>query len=197
MVVLPGCLPLAAAAFLFTRRVLLRLFRFSAAAAGRFASGSSSLLAAAAAGGGGRAAGGRRPGGGGISLSGDWRGAAPLWWGVLSRSTSVIRFWGLRLLEDSTVSLLSQRDRSKIFGRGIFVRVLKVKGDFLGLFYVMYSTLFHLPSLRFHCVGGCWDRTQDSCDYGIDCQRLYHSARSHPHSSVRFSIALMPIGRSL
>ncbi len=115
----PCCLLLAAAAFLFTRRVLLRLFRFSAA--GRLASGSSSLLAAAAAaGGGGRAIGGRRPGGGGINLSGDWRGAAPLWWGVLSRSTSVIRFWGLRLLEDSTVSLLSQRDRSKLVG-GVYL----------------------------------------------------------------------------
>jgi hypothetical protein len=24
-------------------------------------------------------------------------------------------------------------------------------------FYVRYSTLLHLPPLRFHCVGGCWD----------------------------------------
>jgi hypothetical protein len=22
--------------------------------------------------------------------------------------------------------------------------------------YVLYSTLLHLPPLRFHCVGGCW-----------------------------------------
>jgi hypothetical protein len=53
---------------------------------------------------------------------------------------------------------------------------------FFGIFsfYVLYSTLFHLPPLRVHCVGGCWDRTQDSCDYGIGCQTLYnHSARSH------------------
>jgi hypothetical protein len=35
--------------------------------------------------------------------------------------------------------------------------------------YVRYSTLLHLPPLRFHCVGGCWDRTQDSCEYGIGC----------------------------
>ncbi len=27
-------------------------------------------------------------------------------------------------------------------------------------FYVRYSTLLHLPPLRFHCVGGFWDRTQ-------------------------------------
>ncbi len=39
--------------------------------------------------------------------------------------------------------------------------------------YVLYSTLLHLPPLRFHCVGGCWDRTQDSCDFGIGCQVLW------------------------
>jgi hypothetical protein len=32
-----------------------------------------------------------------------------------------------------------------------------VKGGFL-----LYSTLLHLPPLRFRCVGGCWDRTQYS-----------------------------------
>ena len=31
------------------------------------------------------------------------------------------------------------------------------EGSF-GFFSVLYSTLFHLPPLRFHCVGGCWDR---------------------------------------
>ncbi len=42
---------------------------------------------------------------------------------------------------------------------------------FFGLsFYVRYSTLLHLPPLRFHCVEGCWDRTQDGCDFGIDSQ---------------------------
>ncbi len=35
------------------------------------------------------------------------------------------------------------------------------------LLYVLYSTLLHLPPLRFHCVGGCWDRTLDCCDFGI------------------------------
>jgi hypothetical protein len=33
-------------------------------------------------------------------------------------------------------------------------------------------TLLHLPPLRCRCVGGCWDRTQDSCIYGIGCQTL-------------------------
>jgi hypothetical protein len=45
------------------------------------------------------------------------------------------------------------------------------QGDFLGsFFYVLYSTLLHLPPLRFHCVGGCWDRTQDCCHFGIGSQ---------------------------
>ncbi len=29
------------------------------------------------------------------------------------------------------------------------------------IFFVLYSTLLHLPPLRFHCADGCWDRTQD------------------------------------
>ncbi len=39
-----------------------------------------------------------------------------------------------------------------------------------------HSTLIHLLPLRFYCVGGCWDRTQDC--YSIVCQT--YSARSHP-----------------
>ncbi len=40
------------------------------------------------------------------------------------------------------------------------------------IFYVLYLTLLHLPPPRFHCVGGCWDRTQDCCAYGIVSQTL-------------------------
>jgi hypothetical protein len=38
---------------------------------------------------------------------------------------------------------------------------------------VLYSTLFHLPPLCFHCVGGCRDQTQDYCDFDIGTQTLY------------------------
>jgi hypothetical protein len=38
------------------------------------------------------------------------------------------------------------------------------KGEFFRIL------LFHLLPLRFHCNGGCWDRTQDCCDFGIDSQ---------------------------
>jgi hypothetical protein len=44
-------------------------------------------------------------------------------------------------------------------------------GGFLDFFF-NYSTLLHLAPLRFHCGGGCWDRTQDSSDFGIGCQTL-------------------------
>ncbi len=46
-------------------------------------------------------------------------------------------------------------------------------------FSVLCSILLHLPPLRFLCVGECWDRTQDSCDF----RRSNQSARSHPHSA--------------
>jgi hypothetical protein len=39
-------------------------------------------------------------------------------------------------------------------------------------FYVLYSTLLHLPPLRFHCADGCWDRTQDRCNWCIGSQTL-------------------------
>ncbi len=45
-------------------------------------------------------------------------------------------------------------------------------GNYFWIFSVFYSTLLHLPPLRFHCVGGCWNRTQDSCDVCIGCQTL-------------------------
>jgi hypothetical protein len=42
--------------------------------------------------------------------------------------------------------------------------VLLTRG-FFGYFYGLYSTLLHLPPLRFPCVGGGWDQTQDWCDF--------------------------------
>jgi hypothetical protein len=50
----------------------------------------------------------------------------------------------------------------------------KLTGGFLGffLFCELYSTLLHLPPLRFHCVGGCRDLTQDCWDLVIGSQPL-------------------------
>ncbi len=55
------------------------------------------------------------------------------------------------------------RSLEVFFNRGIF---------WILLFFVLYSTLLHLPPLRFHCVEGCWDRTQEWCNFGIGSQTL-------------------------
>ncbi len=49
------------------------------------------------------------------------------------------------------------------------------RGNIFRFFSVLYSPLLHLQTLRCHCGGECWDRTQDSSDFGIGCQsvRLY------------------------
>ncbi len=47
-------------------------------------------------------------------------------------------------------------------------------GGIFSIFFVLYrySALLHLPPLRFHCADGCWDRTQDRCNWCIDSQTL-------------------------
>jgi hypothetical protein len=60
---------------------------------------------------------------------------------------------------------------------------LTARLDLIHIFFffsLLYSTLFHLSPLRFHCVGGCWHRTQNSYDYTALTVRCFnHSARSH------------------
>jgi hypothetical protein len=54
--------------------------------------------------------------------------------------------------------------RNKLFEIGTrkihMLHVLNLERGILRFFYVHYSTMLHLPPLRFHCVGKCWDRTQ-------------------------------------
>ncbi len=79
----------------------------------------------------------------------------------------------------------------------IWLRSQKWKGDFFDFFffYVRHSTLLHLPPLWFHCVGGCWNRTQDSCDYGIFLAvgRSNHLASSHPLEDEESKMLANPI----
>ncbi len=44
---------------------------------------------------------------------------------------------------------------------------IKSNGGFFLILKILFSTLFHLLPLRFRCVGGCRDWTQDCCDFGI------------------------------
>jgi hypothetical protein len=62
---------------------------------------------------------------------------------------------------------------------------ISFKGGFFGffLFYVRYSTLFHLPSLRFHCVEDAGIEPRTVATTALTVRRSYHSARSHPLSA--------------
>ncbi len=77
--------------------------------------------------------------------------------------------------DDSLVSLLREAHVSQFVPKNktIIVDESLTKEDEQGknllLFSVFYTTLLLLPPLRFHCIGGCWDRIQDSCDFGISC----------------------------
>ncbi len=45
-------------------------------------------------------------------------------------------------------------------------------------YFLCYSTVFHLPPLRFHCVGWCWDRTQDcwgSYQYSVSFSKRFQA----------------------
>ncbi len=41
--------------------------------------------------------------------------------------------------------------------------------DFLDFSFFTGVNIAASAGPKFHCVGGCWDRTQDSCDYSVDC----------------------------
>jgi hypothetical protein len=47
------------------------------------------------------------------------------------------------------------------------LQVQLLEGEFFSFFffYGRYLTLLYLPPLRFHCVGRCWDRAQDCCEW--------------------------------
>jgi hypothetical protein len=44
-----------------------------------------------------------------------------------------------------------------LYGLGSMYVLKTFNRVFFWIFYVLYSTLLHLPPLGFHCVGGCWD----------------------------------------
>jgi hypothetical protein len=64
-----------------------------------------------------------------------------------------------------------------------------VKGRFCGFFsfYIGYSTLLHLPPLRFHCVGRCWDRTQDCSSLASTARRSNQLQYSNIEKSIESS----------
>jgi hypothetical protein len=42
----------------------------------------------------------------------------------------------------------------------------------------IFSKLLHLPPIRFHCVGGCWDRARTVATFALTARPSNHSVRS-------------------
>ncbi len=61
-------------------------------------------------------------------------------------------------------------------------------------FYVRYSTLLHLPPLRFHCVGGCWDRTKSPNLQTFKERRLHRLAELIPWNRFLGSLNVYKFG---
>jgi hypothetical protein len=60
----------------------------------------------------------------------------------------------------------------------------KLTGGFFWLFFSisLYSTLLHLPPLRFHCARGCWT-ARTVATSALAVRRTNHTARSHPQTA--------------
>ena len=106
---------------------------------------------------------------------------------------SLLQGYGSGLKEEEETHMTHMNVNVTSSGQGTRTVVLQIprvrplitiflRGTFLDFFFNgRYSTLLHLLPLRFRCVGGCWDRTLDSCYYGIGSNS---SARSHPLGQI-------------
>jgi hypothetical protein len=97
-------------------------------------------------------------------------------------STIFIEGTGAKIFSESknNEALKNVEGLSKDLGR----EKLQKGGFFFFFLFAHYSTLLHLPRLRFHCVGGCCNRlfrleprtvatrTQDSCDSNTGLMRI-------------------------
>jgi hypothetical protein len=81
------------------------------------------------------------------------------------------------LKEASTGKTLFMKNKDKFKPNAVYT-IEQPKGNILSevsFFYFdiikrivgTYSTLLHLPHLRFSCVRGCWDGTQDFFEFSI------------------------------
>ncbi len=61
---------------------------------------------------------------------------------------------------------------SPIFRSPHIFLILIFFGGIFSFSFVLYSALLRLPPLGFHCADGCWDRTQDRCNWCIGSQTL-------------------------
>ncbi len=74
----------------------------------------------------------------------------------------IFLFWSLRCIADECYA---EQIEGSTIDDSVF-RMKLSKGGFFRIFkYLLFSTLLHLPSLRFHCVEGCWYWPQYCCDF--------------------------------
>ncbi len=97
-----------------------------------------------------------------------------------NKKMSLLRFFSqfLKICAKSTKQNLTEV-LNKFFSWDIFYFFIFFL--FFLFFYVRYSTLVHLPLLRFHFVGGCSDLTQPRtvATTALTVRRSNHSARSY------------------
>ncbi len=80
--------------------------------------------------------------------------------------------WPRKILSDQYLPLCAYQLTERVEVEWRYILNRRIFSVFFCAVTVLYSTLLHLPPLRFHCVGGCWDWTEDCCDIGIDTQSL-------------------------
>jgi hypothetical protein len=90
-------------------------------------------------------------------------------WGARSAGTYWVRYIHVELMSQPPGAVSAGGNLSPI--KAVLLFHFNI---FWGIFYfyVLYPTLLHLPPLRFHCADGCWDRTQDRCNWCIGSQTL-------------------------
>ncbi len=68
--------------------------------------------------------------------------------------------------------------------RQVFYLYSESWGIFEGFLKYFIQQCFVLQPLRFHCVGGCWDRTQDCCVFSINGSQKVHYILPLRHSAL-------------
>jgi hypothetical protein len=78
---------------------------------------------------------------------------------------SVWSYWKIHYHVDYNNIIFSHKYNRSVYMVKTFLR----GGFFMDFLNAIFNTV-SLSALRFYFVGGCWGRTQDSCDFGIGCQ---------------------------
>jgi hypothetical protein len=104
----------------------------------------------------------------------------------------VIQYFFICLPSDSTMSEdagIEPRTVATLAQAEALTTWLNSAGTF---FMFRYTILLHPSTLRYHCAGGCWDRTQDCCDFAA--RGSNHTARSYPlYYTLALKVLIKPV----